>query len=530
MIRALVLLIPLLLPAAASAQTNFAQLEGPGGCLIAPGEELEEPVDCGESPALAEAQDMTLTPDGAQVVVAGSNDGYQGADGLAVLKRDPRTGGVTFASCTTDDGGDGRPGSEGTCADGDALAGASGVVFSPDGRFAYVAAKRASGVTWLARDAATGALTQAGCLKQTVRAGERCAQAVPLDGARAIAISPDGAHVYVAAQAASAVSVFARNAATGALTWQSCVSQSGSDGACARTPGLTSPFGLEASADGAQLYVLGSEALTTLSVASGGDLSPKGCLLREAPKGGPCTAIALLQSPQQEVLAHDGRNLLVVTDEDDLISFARDAATGELTVQQCFRGSEDGELDPDDPAAGCKEASWDKVGAAAISADGRAVFVGGDLVAGAYRRDPATGVLTEAGCLSSEISGCGPLQALSLPGAMAASADGRNLYATNADGGLDVLELTVAITSANARGSAVRVGLACPAARREGCAGRLTGARAARFRVAAGRSRAVRVRLTHAQRTRLRRDRRVTVTLRARVAGVAATTRRVIIR
>jgi hypothetical protein len=37
------------------------------------------------------------------------------------------------------------------------------------------------------------------------------------------------------------------------------------------------------------------------------------------------------------------------------------------------------------------------------------------------------------------------------------------------------------------------------------------------------------VRLTHAQRTRLRRDRRVTVTLRARVAGVAATTRRVII-
>lgn len=275
--------------------------------------------------------------------------------------------------------------------------------------------------------------------------------------------------------------------------------------------------------------MLGGEALTTLSVAPNGDLSPKGCLLREAPTGGPCASVAMLESPQQEVLAHDGRNLLVVTDEDNLISFARDA-TGALTVQQCFRSSNDDELDPDDPAAGCKVASWDELGAVAVSADGRAVFVGGDLVAGAYRRDPATGALTEVGCLSSEISGCGPLQALSFPTAMAASADGRNLYATNADGGLDVLQLTVAITSATARGSAVRVGLACPPARREGCAGRLTGARAAHFRLAGGRSRAVTVRLTVRQRAGLRRRGRVAIALSARVRGVEATTRRVTVR
>jgi hypothetical protein len=525
MIRVLALLIPLLLPAAAHGQT-FAQLSGPAGCLIAPDAVEEEPVDCGTAPALAEAKEVAVTPDGAQVVVAGGNSGYEGPDGLAVLKRDPLTGGVSFASCTTDDGGAGRPGSEGTCADGDALAGASGVVFSPDGKFAYVASSRASGVSWLARDAATGALTQAGCLKQTIHTGERCAQAGPLDGARAIAISADGSHVYVAAQRANAVTVFARDATTGALTRQSCVSQSGSDGACTRAPGLLSPFDLEASADGGSLYVLGDSALTTLAVAPNGDHSGKACLVQEAPKGGPCTSLLLLDDALHEVLASDGRNLLVATDNDVLISFAPDAATGELNVQQCFRENDDDGLDPDDPAAACKVASWDELSTVAISADGRSVFVAGDLVAGAYRRDPATGALTEVGCLSSEISGCGPLQALSFPTAMAASADGRNLYAADGDGAFVALELTVAITSAKARGTLVRVGLACPAARREGCTGRLTGARAARFKVAAGRTRAVSVRLTKAQRAR----HHLTVVLTAKVAGVQATRRRVVVR
>jgi sugar lactone lactonase YvrE len=525
MIRVLALLVPLLLPAAASAQTNFAQLDGPGGCLITP--EAFEPIGgCVEATALNDARQVAITPDGAQVVTV-SGDEYEGGNGIAVLKRDPQSGGVSFASCTSDDAGTGLQGTEGTCADGDALAGATAIAFSPDGRFAYVAAAYTSAVTWLARDAATGALTQAGCIKQTIRAGERCTQGAGLDGADAIAISPDGSHVYVAGARSSTVTVFKRDAG-GALTPQSCVSQSGSDGACARVPGLTTPR--ELALTGANLYVIGDNALTTLAVAPTGDLTGKGCLLSFASAGGPCTAVPVLARPLDAVLPADGRGLIVLTDDENLLSFTRDPATGALSLQQCFRQFDDDPLDPDDPAGACTMARWDEANAIAVSPDGRAAFVAGSEQITAYRRDPATGRLGELGCVSGAGSGCGPLRGATFPIAMAASADARNLYVANRDGGLIAFQLTVAITSATARGSAVRVALACPAARREGCAGRLTGARAARFRLASGKSRAITVRLTARQRTRLHRRRRVAIALRAQMRGVAATTRRVTLR
>jgi 6-phosphogluconolactonase (cycloisomerase 2 family) len=534
MIRALAVLLPLLLPPAAVAQEppppSFAQLAGPPGCLIAP-EHFEDQADCGPAPALDGSTAVALTPDGAQVAVVGSRSADEGSDGVAIFKRDPQSGGLSFASCISDDGGDGRDGSEGTCSDGDALAGASQIAFSPDGAFAYVASARASGVSWFTRDPATGALTQAGCIKEAIHAGERCTQGIALAGARAVAVSPDGSHVYVAAERSGALTVFRRDATTGALTLQSCVSQTGSDGACTRAPGLRAPFQLQATADGTDLYVLGGLALTTLTVTTTGDLAWKGCLLTLAPPGGPCTQLPLLKDPQDAVLALDGRNLLVENDADDLISLARDPGTGALSVQQCFRALSEDPPEADDPARDCTQASWEDAVRIAMSADGRAAYVSGFDQVVAYQRDRETGRLTEVGCVSGELGGCAALRAGGSPTAIAASADARNLYMATDFSELISLQLTVAITSARSSGDGtVRVGLSCPAARREGCAGRLTGARAARFRLAAGRSHSFRVQLTTRQRTHLRRHRRVALALRANVAGIAATTRRVTVR
>src|SRR3954451_10728153 len=533
MIRAFALLIPLLLPAAAAAQSTppgFAQLEGPAGCLIWTPVFRDEP-GCAGAAALSEAQAAVLTPDGAQLVVPAS---ARGSNGIAVLQRDPQSGGMTFGSCVTDDGGDGRQGSEDTCADGDALGGARSLAFSPDGAFAYVAASVSSGITWLSRDSATGRLTPAGCIKQTAHPGEHCTQVTGLGGASSVALSADGAHVYLAAPLSNTITVFKRDAASGGLTKQSCISQNGSDGACTRAPGLMSPFQLTVA--GAHLYVLGQDALATLAVDASGDLEGKGCLLAEAPAGGACESLPLLSKPAEEALAADGRNLLVTNESGVLISFGRDPSTGALTREQCF--TRPAETDDEDAGeeqlrqADC-EPSHDWAGPLAISGDGRAVFTGGTSEIAAYRRDPENGRLTPLGCVAAdnEDGACSPARWLGGPSHLLASADGRNIYAVDSSGAVTAFQLTVAITSARASGhGALRVGLACPAARLEGCAGRLTGARTGRFQLAAGRTRAVSVRLTKAQRSRVRHHRRVTLALSARVRGLSATTRRVTVR
>ena len=407
---------------------------------------------------------------------------------------------MSFASCITDTGGDGRSGSEGVCADGDALAGASGLAFSADGAFAYVAASRASSIAWLTRDPASGALTPAGCIKQVVRAGERCTAATVLAGADAVALAPDGRHVYVAASRSNAVTVFRRDTATGALTQQSCVSESGSDGACTRAPGLVFPTQLAPSADGKDVYVVGEGSLATLGVdPATGDLSPKGCMLADAPAGGACTDAPLLVNPSSAVLASDGRSLLTMADTVTLLSYARDPATGALTQQQCFHP--DREDSPRTDA--CELATWDSAQTVAISADGRGVFIAGFSDVVGYQRDPANGHLATLGCLVSfeGSSGCGTGRDIDEATGLAASADARNLYLVSSENALVAFQTSVAITSAVARrDGTVRVGLACPAARHEGCAGSVTGvARPAHFRLAAGRSGSVRVHLSKRQ-------------------------------
>ena len=65
------------------------------------------------------------------------------------------------------------------------------------------------------RDASAtpGELTQLadtdGCVKEAPVAGD-CADGRALDGARSVAVSPDGKHVYVASEGSGAVAVFSR--------------------------------------------------------------------------------------------------------------------------------------------------------------------------------------------------------------------------------------------------------------------------------------------------------------------------------
>src|SRR5689334_14564362 len=141
-----------------------------------------------------------------------------------------------------------RPDAAGCSATGRSMSRPSSLAVSPDGKNAYATTLVALsgfgntyGVAVFDRSS-DGALTQRagadGCMSQDPVAG--CTDGHGLDGARDVAVSPDGTSVYVATLAGSSVAVFDR-AADGSLTQKAgaagCFSASGADG-CATARGL----------------------------------------------------------------------------------------------------------------------------------------------------------------------------------------------------------------------------------------------------------------------------------------------------
>jgi len=126
----------------------------------------------GSAPAMVGAAGVTVTPDGGQVLVAGGTDAFtfyghgEGFGGLTVLSRDAATGALTPLQCISSDGSDGA-GNE-ACVPATALNGANAVAVSPDGVAVAVASTGAGSITMFARDAATGRLTEVACVQQSV--------------------------------------------------------------------------------------------------------------------------------------------------------------------------------------------------------------------------------------------------------------------------------------------------------------------------------------------------------------------------
>src|SRR5262245_32908481 len=133
-----------------------------------------------------------------------------------------------------------------TYKDSAGLNGAYGLALSPDGRHLYVAAENANAVLLFDRNATTGHMT----LSATYVSGTGGIDG--MRGAHAIAVSPDGAHVYVASKVDDALVAFSRDASTGALTFL----QAKFDGR-ATVNGLDGAESVVISSDGKNLYIAG---------------------------------------------------------------------------------------------------------------------------------------------------------------------------------------------------------------------------------------------------------------------------------
>jgi DNA-binding beta-propeller fold protein YncE len=456
-------------------------------------------------------------------------------------------GGLALAHCISDDATSGAPGSYGACADGDALRlpplgtdALPDLALGPDGRDLYVSGP--AGVAWLRRTA--DGLVSVGCFTDVPR-GDRCTATGMLGLPSGIVVSPDGRSVYVADAARDAVVTFARDPGTGALRADGCISESGSDGQCLKGAGLYHTTGLAIAPDGSAVYAVGtladyetSEEHAALAVltrdAATGRLAPASCAVAAEVDTGVCVAAPRLLGASDLAVSPDGRFLYAAPGPDaDAGALAIFAIDGTRVVP-----------------AGCLVGTYSNTGNEAgdclgvvglgsprgvtISPAGTLAVVAAEGGLYGFGRDPATGSLREAWCVSGEAGTCAAVADDGDPGfdGVLFSSDGQRL---SASAGSRNAVFALAPTAGLARAARVREGartvrlrVACPRAARGGCRGmvRLGGSRAG-YALARGHGRAVVVRLPRALRSVLRRTRAADAAVTVQAEHRLAATQRV---
>ncbi|MCW2924130.1 MAG: hypothetical protein JWM98_1534 [Thermoleophilia bacterium] len=342
------------------------------------------------------------------------------------IKQRPGTTGCTSST-----------GTGGACATGSGLDGANAVAVSPDGASVYAASYTGDAVVILDR-AANGTLTEkagaAGCIGQT--AADGCTVGRALDGAFGITVSPDGGSVYVASIDSRAVAVFDR-AADGSLTQQAgtagCINNDGSTGCTGGVvPGDASAVAV--SPDGASVYVTGrsSGGISVFDRGATGALTQKagaaGCL--SAYVAG-CTSARGVRDLYGIAISPDGTSVYTAGYDESAVAVFDRAANGTLTQKALTAGcvSVGG-------SGGCAaSAALDHAWGVAVSPDGASVYAvtlgGGSLVV--FDR-AAGGALAQkagaAGCISDDGSSGACVDGVGLAGAssVVVSPDNASVY------------------------------------------------------------------------------------------------------
>jgi len=296
-----------------------------------------------------------------------------------------------------------------------------------------------------------GALTQLqgkrGCIVDrsskpgTCAVGRGLKGAGPFMGSEAVAVSPDGRNVYVAAFDSDAIATFSRNPKSGALTQPKgtagCISAKGSAG-CAKVAAFDGPNSVAVSPDGRNVYATARDSSTLLSFAR----NPKTGALRPIPGATCMTGIALpacppataLIGPDVVAVSPDGRNVYVgAFFGSAVLAFSRDPASGTLTqlagTAGCIAAA----------TAGCATGvGLSSIEGLAVSPDGTGVYAAAAAsnALTELARDPSTGALTQLpapnSCIADPpLTGCTEGRELGGPNAVAIAPGGESVYVTS---------------------------------------------------------------------------------------------------
>ncbi|MDX6916264.1 beta-propeller fold lactonase family protein [Pectobacterium carotovorum] len=182
-------------------------------------------------------------------------DGSTSKNEITFFSRDTTSGALTFVGSLV--GGDTIP-----------VRSPSGIVLSSDGTSAYISNLGNHSITVLSRDAATGSLSYVTTINKTTIAADANSADIPkddryLNGLQDIVISPDNRFVYVSSNSQGTVSIFSRDADTGALTYAGTMDLYNSESHVPDELRATSLREIIISQDGSALYVaaFGSKSL-----------------------------------------------------------------------------------------------------------------------------------------------------------------------------------------------------------------------------------------------------------------------------
>jgi DNA-binding beta-propeller fold protein YncE len=341
------------------------------------------------------------------------------------------SGGLSYDGCVSSDGSGGVCGVAG----GAPLERAEAIAVSPDSKSLYMVAESTGMIAHFFLGAG-GQISYDGCVTNDGFAGA-CADipgsGFPMDGARGVAVSPNGHSVYVASATADTINHFFA-APGGQLTYDGCISNDGSGGTCADAPGtpLTSVTAVAVSPDGSSVYVVDPGYVVHFFAAPGGQLTYDGCVSNDG-SGGLCVDApgTPLSGANAVAVSPDGRSVYVTSTTSGTITHFFAAPAGQLSYDGCISGDgSGGTCGVASPAALTDPRS------VAISPDGKSVYVAG-FQPGAVSHFFAAphGQLTYDSCISNDGSGGACAKAPGSPftdaSSIAVSPDGNSVYVTS---------------------------------------------------------------------------------------------------
>lgn len=261
---------------------------------------------------LVGAKSVAVSPDGGYVYVASEGD-----DTLTVFSREATTDSLTFLAAEVQENNVGGV---------IGLDGASGVVASSD-RQVFVTSMIDDALAVFSRDATTDDHT---FVEAEVN---NYGMAMDLDGASAVALSPDEKHLYVTADIDDALVVFERNA--GEIDFVASY-KDGEDG----INGLNGACGVAVSPDDAHVYAVGK--VDNAVVAFERDMVTGELTFLEYEKDG-VNGVDGLDGATSIAVSPNGDRVLVAGEDDNALAvFRRDIVTGELHFLEALMDGVDG--------------------------------------------------------------------------------------------------------------------------------------------------------------------------------------------